>query len=668
MRFWFTLAAVVALAGTATALPQKEKDKGKEAQKDAKGKDAKDQDEKGKEAQPGDKKKRNPVQVTAEARAVLKAHCYRCHSARSSTPHKFDVSDHKTLVNPVPLGTAKEQYVKPGDPKGSRLYRAVAGDENGANARMPQIGSQERTHFGPGQREIIREWIEIGAPAFALPGKDRAFISTKDTLKAVLAHVRKTDPADRKYMRYFTFTNLHNTPELSDEELAGYRAAFSKVLNSLTWASAIITPEVVDADTKTVLAVNLKELDWHRTNLWEAVFQAYPYGLKYTEYDEDAELRNLDRSIRQESEQSLTLTVIRGDWFISTASRPPLYHGLLYDRVMPELMKRQTGPNKANPKSMTAYDLEAYLGVDVFSNFRNGTLARAAFTQSGVSNQNRMIERHPNTKTGGAYWKSYDFLPNAGRGRFLRFPLGPQSFLSPNFRGESDHPYPELAFNHDGGEAIFVLPNGMQGYLLVNGKDERIDAGPIQVVSDNNRVSGTFEIVNGVSCMSCHAHGMIRPGTGDEIRGNAAAFGRASEKIERLHPTNAQMEKLYALDQKKFLNAAKQAVLPMLGEDPNMDDAVFMGYLDPVAAATIDYRLRFLDLKAVATELGFDDPNKFALKIGEQHFRELGLGNLLKPGGVISRDEWEATHEGRSLLQDLGFNLGYIPVGGPTKQ
>src|SRR5262249_20202475 len=161
-------------------------------------------------------------------------------------------------------------------------------------------------------------------------------------------------------------------------------------------------------------------------------------------------------------------------WFVATASRPPLYHDLL------QLPK-------------TARELEQKLGVDVADDFRKDKLARAGFARSGVSGQNRLVERHDALY--GAYWKSYDFLPDNGRANLPRLPLGPLDLFS-----KGQHPYAAQAFRQDGGEIIFNLPNGLQGYLLVNAKDERIDAGPIAVVSDDQRVSGTPEIVTGVSC------------------------------------------------------------------------------------------------------------------------------------------------------------------------
>ena len=84
------------------------------------------------------------------------------------------------------------------------------------------------------------------------------------------------------------------------------------------------------------------------------------------------------------------LPVIRADWFIATASRAPLYYDLLQ---MPA----------------TAAELERQLRVDVQSNLQQERVVRAGFNGSGISKQNRLIERHDALH--GAYWRTYDFDP-----------------------------------------------------------------------------------------------------------------------------------------------------------------------------------------------------------------------------------------------------------------
>src|SRR5262249_24742039 len=152
------------------------------------------------------------------------------------------------------------------------------------------------------------------------------------------------------------------------------------------------------------------------------------------------------------------LPYVRGDWFVAAAARPPLYHDVL------QLPK-------------TDRELEAMLRVDVAQNLRQDRVARAGFNSSGVSRNNRLIERHESGAV--VYWKSYDFGSNAGRQNLFAHPLGPGDCLT--------------TFQHDGGEIIFNLPNGLQAYLLVAGDGRRIDKGPTAIVSDPRRPDRAVE-------------------------------------------------------------------------------------------------------------------------------------------------------------------------------
>ena len=134
----------------------------------------------------------------------------------------------------------------------------------------------------------------------------------------------------------------------------------------------------------------------------------------------------------------------------------------------------------------TVQELEAELNVDVFDNLLNAPgvrVWRAGFNNSGVSNHNRVVERH--TSQHGAYWKSYDFAGSVGTQNIFVHPLD---------------------FTHDGGEIIFNLPNGLQGYYLVDGNGLRLDEAPISIVS--NPAASDPTVRNGISCIGCHTEGM----------------------------------------------------------------------------------------------------------------------------------------------------------------
>src|SRR5262249_27848729 len=144
--------------------------------------------------------------------------------------------------------------------------------------------------------------------------------------------------------------------------------------------------------------------------------------------------------------------VVRADWFVATAARPPLYHDLL------QL------PNSDR-------ELERLLRIEALTNIQEESVVRAGFNDSGVSRNNRLLERHDSVY--GAYWRSYDFAENVGRQNLFEHPLGPLTG--------------EISFEHAGGEIIFHLPNGLHAYLLLDRNGRRVDRAPIEIVSDPKR-------------------------------------------------------------------------------------------------------------------------------------------------------------------------------------
>src|SRR4029079_4657023 len=111
----------------------------------------------------------------------------------------------------------------------------------------------------------------------------------------------------------------------------------------------------------------------------------------------------------------------------------------------------------------------------------------------------------------------------------------------------------ENTFQHAGGEAIFNLPNGLHGFMLVNAVGTRIDKAPTAIVSDPRRPDRAVE--PGVSCMSCHLTG-IQPKT-DQIRahvaGNAAAFPKNdAELVRALYPPETALTKFMEEDAWRF--------------------------------------------------------------------------------------------------------------------
>src|SRR5262249_4975095 len=338
---------------------------------------------------------------------------------------------------------------------------------------------------------------------------------------------------------------------------------------------------------------------------WDTILRGYPYGTT-----DDTPALTACRDLT-----SCQLPHIRADWFVAAASRPPLYHQILQLPV-------------------TAQELEKQLRVDVKANIEGERVARAGFNGSGVSRNNRLIERHESSY--GAYWKSYDFTENTGSQNLFERPLGPGMDA--------------VFFKHAGGEIIFSLPNGLQGYLLVDAHGNRIDKGPVAIVSDPKRPDRAVE--NGISCMSCHVRG-INPKT-DQIRAhvekNRKSFTKNEvETVLALYPPRDKFDALVREDADRFQKAVAKT-------------GAGSGATEPIVVLAARFEAE-LDLRLAAAETGLK-PEEFLKKL-EQSSPELGrvAGPLKLAGGTVQRQAFARIFPELIVEWKLG-----IPLALTTRQ
>lgn len=555
--------------------------------------------------------------LAQQAYSILKNRCYRCHGGEKKI-EGIDVLDRNLLTANIGDEEFPRHLIVPGKPDDSELWYPVDGES------MPKEGSKEAGEMTADERATITRWIEAGAP---FPQREvREFITTKAILTAMRDHLFKSRADDRRYLRFFTVAHLHNNQRVTEDDLRLYKAALSKLINSLSYERQIVLPKAVPGSSETVFVVDLRDLGWDRHDQWSQILKHYPYGLTYdfVTYDEDLQQISKDLALLSQS----FLAHIRSDWFVFTASRPPLY----------EILMDIPG---------TIQELEHRLGVDFQSNFLQNRLARGGFNRSGVSSQNRLVERHEYTSGTGSYWISYDFKPRRAKGDLVRFPLGPK------FKGNR---FNQFAFEHDGGEAIFSLPNGLQAYMLALGDGKRLDEpAPADVVYDDSAVSGTPAVVNGLSCMSCHKNGMID--FRDEIRDSDALGGAVRDKVRDLYPPQKKMDVLLKNDRDRFLAALTKAIGPFLqvGDDAKKPISEFP---EPIAKVARRY-LSDLGPDEVAAELDIPTAKEFQSRVrGNRELLKFGLGTLTQePPGTLKREKWEAI-DGSSLFQDVASRMG----------
>jgi serine/threonine-protein kinase len=188
--------------------------------------------------------------------------------------------------------------------------------------------------------------------------------------------------------------------------------------------------------------------------------------------------------------------------------------------------------------------------------------------------------------------------------------------------------------------------------MLADAQDRRLDApAPIAIVRDRDEAAGTPEVVNGLSCFACHRNGM-KP-FADEVRAHPAVFGAAQEKLGRLYAPAAEMDRLLAGDERRFLAALDRALGPFLkvGDDARKDAR---DLIEPIGEVARLYH-KDLSAEAVAAELGLPTIEAVRNALGADTFRELGLGPLLD-AKAVKRELWEA--KGSSLFHRVSNALG----------
>jgi hypothetical protein len=486
----------------------------------------------------------NPIEAAAQA--VLVKHCARCHQdgplLQRQTPAKGfgNVLDLKLLA-------VNRTLVQPGNPDNSLLIKQILGEDmpydlfnEGADVPEPS----------PEDIAALRKWIDYLGSQKQYACADRKFIDNNAIVQAISADLNKIDHALLPGTRYLTLTNLYNACA-SDKEMEVYRQAVVKLLNSLSQNSDVLKLQTIDK-YGTIIRFNLADLRW-TAGSWDLLLSVYPYASRPD--------NNLVKFL--ETATHTPLPYIRGDWFAYTASRPPLYYDLLH---LPH----------------TFQELQKKLGLDVNYNIEQFLAKRAGFQASGVSANNRLIERH--TISTGVFWTSYDFAGNRGRQSLFDFPLGPSGKYGAKY-----------GFKADGGETIFSLPNGFQAYYLNAASGKRLDKGPVEIVrvKDNPRDPS---VINGLSCFGCHDQGIKN--AKDDIR-PAVLKNRAHPKdvrdtVKLLYPAHNEMDGLIKKDRLKFQTAMREA---------GLDPALKLNGIEPINALSRRYESN-VDLVLAASEFG----------------------------------------------------------------
>ena len=529
-------------------------------------------------------------QLAQDTYAIFEGSCLICHGSDGAYRETL-LMEHDALIEG---GT-----VVPGNPNASELYKRLLGPTE-SGAQMP-FGQPP---LPPQSIEAIRRWIVAGAPDWAtIPTTNSRFISPGEILDTIHTHLMSLEPFDRAYARYFTLAHLYNAGETS-QILGEYRKALYKLVNSLSWGLDVINPIPIDPQA-TIFYIDLRHYEWDVNDAWSKIEEEYPYHIAF---DAPAQLGLRNQLGRLQTQMKTDVPSVHIDWFIATASTPPLYHDLL---SLP----------------LTDRELETRLEVDVARNLINAPgvrVSRAGFNNSGVSNNNRVVERH--TSRYGAYWKSYDFAGSVGTQNIFTHPLN---------------------FTHDGGEAIFNLPNGLQGYYLVNASGFRLDEAPINIVS--NPAASDPTVRNGLSCIGCHTEGMktLEDQVRSVIESNTNPPYNKAQAL-RLYVEKSDMDARVSGDMERYRGALEATGGVVGGVEPiSRFHEAFQGAVDAAYAAAV---------------VGLETET-FLEKVRENTgLQNVGLLALEGENGSVKRDTWTASFRDVVYALDYPQQVGEPPV------
>ncbi|MCF8484819.1 MAG: c-type cytochrome [Rhodobacteraceae bacterium] len=601
-----------------------------------------------------------PEAIEVAADRIMDSACRTCHGPGQRNDRTFPMHDITDIA-------ADRSAVVPGDPEKSPLYASIALN------RMPM-----GTKLTPDELGALKTWImalgdvekaKAAAPATATAVAPQQVAQSRTVavtlprpevdipdfvggdftglMMAAVADLQSTRERDRSYMRYFSFADTRLSEVDCTQEgarlnpMTYLHAGLNKFINSVSRSSTLMTVSPVAGTDGALVRIDLRDYGWSAED-WDAlstgIFTQGAAEAGFSQQSWEDLARVFPFAIDPNSDSLLAVLangtgapvpIIGASWFTHVASEAPYYDMLLR---LPAHIR----------------DLEARMGVDVDTNIRRGEVVRAGFAEgsSGVSDHNRMIERH-DLQRGGYYWKSYDFAGSSGTQSLLLHPDGPAEL-------DTLSSYTE-PFEHDGGEMIFSLANGMQGYYLSTAQGERLLVGPTSIVSYRNKPIGKgVEIENARSCFDCHENAIISKT--DELR----KFIESSNRFDRdqrdamlgMYVPADEMQDYFAKDASAFLSAMSQLGLTEPSASgmsvslrgPGPAGGEIMTYLS-------DLQFENLDLNEVA-RLFFLTEDEFRGRI-----RSIGDPTLMQIAEQWVQRIDDGLHVRRSEIEDVWADL-----------
>jgi hypothetical protein len=412
--------------------------------------------------------------------------------------------------------------VKPGDAAGSVLVKRIQ------DGTMPPPYAQGDVVF-PTQDEVRQISEFIGALAPSSGGEAGPNLNLRPCVGQLVTYdqIYETiggdlidiDSDDLPFTRYLGLVDRYNASACT-ENLEPERWAMAKLLNSASNRGQIILPEAIDSE-KLIYRIDIRDYGWDRNvnganDGWEAIVQASPYAVPF-----EGNRANFARQVLETD-----VPYLSSNAFIAAASSGDVYY---------ELADIDGNIN----------GLFQNLRVDVQDDIERGRAARAGTTQSGISAQNRLVQR--DEIAGGALWQSFEFGRDGGDSQMFTDPLG---------------------FNPGETEVIFTLPNGLHGYASFDENGDRLEESNILF---DTLGSSDFRVRSAVSCMTCHSRGLlqVRDEVRDFVLSSPFDFNRDElDAVRELYPSAEDMDAIIESDRQGYEASLVQLGMPEQSADP----------------------------------------------------------------------------------------------------
>jgi hypothetical protein len=430
------------------------------------------------------------------------------------------------------------------------------------------------------------------------------FFEQDDQIAAMAADIQRVDARDQPFTRYLTITYSSNAGDCEGETKAIQRQRYAlfKGINSVSTESSIGIPEPIDAN-KTIYRIDIRDYNWDREidleddgivdfdDAWLAIVDGVgQYAVEFTGDQAD--------DLVQDSQTAVPFLPVNA--FIQFTELDDLYYALIGARANLFVFEREV------------------LGIDTVAEIADDNLLRGGFSNSGVSKQERVLNRFDQNTAGGyAYWISFDFDGGSGNeaGNGLVLDLANESIYQD-----------PIDFAFTGGEAIFNLPNGMQAYYVAAANGNRLGEAPVGIVIDPAQNNG--QVTNGASCHSCHNAGMISftDTVRDFVLDNRTLFDNETfEAVMNQYPTQVEFQRAMDADSELHVSRVEQAGVPRRAPDP-------------ISRLFLDFQLGDVDLTIAAGEL---QVTKDVL-LDNIQLLDPQLVNLGDEGGYVSRTVFTA--------------------------